>query len=42
VETVEFENDKVNVKYNKIPGPEGMMYAQVISYPWLLVAIEKR
>jgi hypothetical protein len=41
-EAVGFEKDEVNVKYKTIPGPSGMMYAQVISYPWLLVAVEKR
>ena len=40
-ETVEFKNGEVNVKYKAQRGPDGMMYAQVISYPWLLVAIER-
>ena len=41
VETVDFKNGEVDVKYKTKHGPEGMMYAQVISYPWLLVAVEK-
>ena len=40
-EAIEFKNGEVNVKYKTERGPDGMMYAQVISYPWLLVAIER-
>ena len=40
-ETVEVTDGETNVKYKTIPGPEGLMYAQVISYPWLLVAVER-
>jgi hypothetical protein len=42
VETVDFMNGEVNVKYKTERGPDGVMYAQVISYPWLLVAAERR
>ena|GEM_PF-3196073 len=42
VETVDFMNGEVNVKYKTERGPDGVMYAQVISYPWLLVAVERR
>ena len=41
VETVDFMNGEVNVKYKTERGPDGVMYAQVISYPWLLVAVER-
>ena len=40
-ETIDFKNGEVNVKYKTERGPDGMMYAQVIAYPWLLVAIER-
>ena len=40
-EIIEFKNGEVNVKYKTVPGPIGRMYAQVISYPWLLVAVDK-
>jgi len=41
-EIIDFRNGEVNVKYKTERGPEGMMYAQVISYPWLLAAVEKQ
>ena len=41
VETIDFIDGEVNVKYKTESGPDGMMYAQVISYPWLLVAVER-
>ena len=41
VEAVDFRNGETNVKYETARGPDGMMYAQVISYPWLLVAVER-
>jgi hypothetical protein len=41
IETIDFKDSEVNVKYKTERGPDGMMYAQVISYPWLLVAVEK-
>ena len=40
-EVIDFKDGEVNVKYKTERGPEGMMYAQVISYPWLLVALER-
>ncbi|MCL2768337.1 MAG: protease complex subunit PrcB family protein [Synergistaceae bacterium] len=40
-ENIDFKDGKVNVKYKTESGPEGMMYAQVISYPWLLAAVER-
>jgi len=40
-ETIDFKNGEVNVKYKTKQGAEGMMYAQVIAYPWLLVAVER-
>lgn len=41
VEAIDFKDGKTNVKYKTARGAEGMMYAQVISYPWLLVAVER-
>ena len=40
-EAIDFRDGEVNVKYRTERGPEGMMYAQVISYPWLLVSVER-
>ena len=42
VETVDFMDGEVCVKYKTERGPDGVMYAQVISYPWLLVAVERQ
>ena len=40
-EVIDFKDGEVNVKYRTERGPDGMMFAQVISYPWLLVALER-
>ena len=40
-EAIDFKDGEVNVKYRTERGPEGMMYAQVISYPWLLAAVKR-
>jgi hypothetical protein len=41
IDEIDFKNGEARVKYKTARGPEGMMYAQVISYPWLLVAVER-
>ncbi|MCL1874873.1 MAG: protease complex subunit PrcB family protein [Synergistaceae bacterium] len=41
IETVDIKDGKTNVNYKTERGPEGKMYAQVISYPWLLAAVER-
>ena len=41
VEAIDFKGGEANIKYKTERGAEGMMYAQVISYPWLLVAVER-